>query len=140
MLKHWLHQNINKCWNIGLKGCKMASQMQWYPFFQSWGQYKAIKSSAFTSNLEQIENTFFLFQPWLLVWSPWGWFPTFAPIGIAWFELNIGLDSYYKKDSLMRSIWSNPNAWKCRDKHPYVCDCILKSPSFWSIVVDPLVI
>jgi hypothetical protein len=26
-------QVIDKCWNIGPKGCKLPSQIQWYPFF-----------------------------------------------------------------------------------------------------------
>jgi hypothetical protein len=33
---------LNKWKNIGPKGCKLASQIWWYPFFQPWGQYKAI--------------------------------------------------------------------------------------------------
>jgi hypothetical protein len=36
---------VNICLNIGLKGCKLASQIHWYPFFlRPWGQYKAIKN------------------------------------------------------------------------------------------------
>jgi len=26
-------QLTNKCWNSGPKGCKLASQIRWYPFF-----------------------------------------------------------------------------------------------------------
>jgi hypothetical protein len=32
MLEHW-YQDINKCWNIGPKGYKLASEIWWYPFF-----------------------------------------------------------------------------------------------------------
>jgi hypothetical protein len=44
---------------------KLASQIWWYPFFQHWGQYKAIKFSIYYY-FGQIEK-FFLFQPWLLL-------------------------------------------------------------------------
>jgi hypothetical protein len=57
MLKHWC-QYINKCWNIGPKGCKLASQIWRYPCFKPWGQYKGHKSSAFISNLGHIEKVF----------------------------------------------------------------------------------
>jgi hypothetical protein len=38
--------------------CKLASQIQWYPFFQPWGPIEGHKSSAFISNLGQIEKIF----------------------------------------------------------------------------------
>jgi len=50
---------INACENIGLKGCQLASQIHWYPFFQPWGPIEiGHKSSAFIRNLGQIENIF----------------------------------------------------------------------------------
>jgi hypothetical protein len=43
----------------GPKGCKLASQMQWNPFY-SLGANTMPKSSAFISNLGQIEKVFSL--------------------------------------------------------------------------------
>jgi hypothetical protein len=41
------HSDINKCWNIVPKGCKLASQIGWYHFFSLGGPYKAIKLSIY---------------------------------------------------------------------------------------------
>jgi hypothetical protein len=57
MVEYWRQNINNKCWNFGPKGCKLASQIQWYPFSSLGGQYKPIKS-AFISNLGQIEKNF----------------------------------------------------------------------------------
>jgi hypothetical protein len=46
--------------------CKLASQIQWYPFFQPWGPIVGHKSSAFISNLDitnsPSQQTFSLFS------------------------------------------------------------------------------
>ncbi len=67
MLKHWAP-----------KGCKLASQIQLYPFFQPFGQYTKpyIKFSIYNS-LGQIENIFSISALTLIV-KPLG----FTPIGM----------------------------------------------------------
>jgi len=42
-----LRQDINKCWNIGPRGCKLASQMWWYLFLSLGADTKAIKFSIY---------------------------------------------------------------------------------------------
>jgi hypothetical protein len=64
MLEHWC-QGINKCWNIGPKGCKLASQIRWYPFF-SLGSIQGYKVQHLLVTWGWLK-IFFLFQPWLLL-------------------------------------------------------------------------
>jgi hypothetical protein len=61
--------------NAGTLASRVAN---WLPkldgfLFQPWGQYKAIKVQHTLVTCDWLK-IFFLFQPWLLVWSPGGWF------------------------------------------------------------------
>jgi len=86
MLEHW-RQDINKCWNIGPKGCKLASQIGWYGFSSlgantspSRCMHQKPTQRAFISNFGQIEK---IFSCSVLTPSvkPLALISTFAPIG-----------------------------------------------------------
>jgi hypothetical protein len=68
---------MNKCWNIGPKGCKLASQIGWYPLLS----FGANTSSAFISNFGRIEK-FFSSSALTPSVKPLGLISTFAPIGV----------------------------------------------------------
>ncbi len=86
MLEHWC-QDINNCWNIGPKGCKLASQILWYPFLAS-GPKQSHKVQHYLGQIEKI------FSISALTWSvkPLGDDFNFCTDRDAWFELNLGLD------------------------------------------------
>jgi hypothetical protein len=71
--------------NAGTLAPKVATwltfQIRWYPFFQPLCQYKGHKTSAFISNLGQIEK-FFSISPLTATVKPLGLISTFASIGI----------------------------------------------------------
>jgi len=84
-----------KCYNIGHKGCKLASRFWWYPFLQPWGQYHKVQPLLLTWGRLIFEIFFSISAVAPSVISPCGWFQLLHNRN-AWFELNIRLDSYCK--------------------------------------------